>query len=104
MTPLYEKDGFIICFEAEPENISMRHHFIKECGWSEKEYRSLQRTQPAWFCAKVSAWQDGVELGTAYLGCCCYDSEQQFWESSDYMPQMVDEAITEAKQALEIQL
>ena len=100
MTPLFEKDGFIICFEALPEGINMRQHFIKECGWSEKEYRSMARKDPAWFCAEISAWLNGEKLGTSYLGCCCYDSMQDFWQSSGYLPQMVDEAIEEAKQVL----
>lgn len=101
MKPLFQKDGFIICFEALPEEINMRHHFIKNCGCSEKEYRALARKHPVWFCAKVSAWRDGEELGTAYLGCCCYDSEQEFYQSSDYFPDMVQEAIEEAKQLSE---
>jgi uncharacterized Fe-S cluster-containing radical SAM superfamily protein len=98
MTPLFEKDGFIICFEALPEHISMRDYFVRECGWTEKEYRSLTRTNPEWFCAKISAWKDMKELGTAYLGCCCYDTYEDFIQNSGYLDQMIDEAIEEAEQ------
>jgi hypothetical protein len=97
MIPLFERDGFIICFEAEPEDTSMRHHFIKECGWSEKDYRKI--TDLAWFRAKVSAWRDGKELGTAYLGCCCYKTSEEFYTKykDDYFADMVAEALAEAK-------
>ena len=100
MIPIGIKDNLILTFEALPEEIGMRQHFIKDCGWSEKQYRQLVRTAPAWFCAKVSAWYDGEELGTAYLGCCCYDSEEQFWRESDYLPQMIDEAVEEAERRI----
>lgn len=97
MKPLFEKNGFIICFEAEPEEISARTHFIKDCGWSEKDFRKLKNF--VWFSAKVSAWKDGKELGTAYLGCCCYTTEEEFYTKykDDYFADMVDEAIAEAK-------
>lgn len=103
MTPLFEKDGFIICFEALPEEINMRHHFIKECGLPEKNYRALIRKPYAWFCAKVSAWRDGVEWGVSYLGCCCYDTEEQFYTKyrHDYFKDMVNDAIAEARIAME---
>lgn len=97
MVPLFEKDGFIICFEAEPEDISMREHFIKECGWSKHQYNKIRGH--AWFCAKVSAWKDGKELGTDYLGCCSYRTAEEFYTTykDDYFAQMVDVAVAEAK-------
>lgn len=97
-TPLFERDGFIICFEAEPEtNIDKRKHYIKECGWTEAQYRKIKNY--AWFSAKVSAWKDGEELGTAYLGGCCYKTEEEFYTvyKDEYFAQMVTEAIEEAK-------
>jgi hypothetical protein len=98
MVPLFEQDGFIICFEALPEDICMRYYFIKECGWTEKDYRSLIRKPHVWFCAKVSAWWQGVEVGTAYLGCCHYVTEAEFYTKyrDDYFKDMVAEAIAEA--------
>lgn len=97
MIPLFEQDGFILCFEAEEEDISMRHHFIKECGWSEKEYRKIRGF--SWFCAKVSAWKGGIEMGTAYLGCCCYKTAEEFYTTykDDYFKDLVAEAIAEAR-------
>jgi len=97
MRPLFEQEGFIICFEAEEEHVSMRRHLIKECGWTEKDYRTLRGC--AWFCAKVSAWKDGKELGVDYLGCCCYKTVEEFYTTykDEYFSDMVKNAIEEAK-------
>ena len=90
-------DGFGILFEAEPEYVSMRQHFIKDCGWTESEYRQIKDC--AWFSARVSAWKNGEELASAYLGACCYESVEEFYTKyrDDYFAQMVQEVVTEAK-------
>ena len=90
-------DGFGILFEAEPECMSMRQHFIKECGWTESQYRKIKDC--AWFSAKVSAWKNGEELASTYLGACCYETVEAFYTEyhDDYFAQMMQEAVTEAK-------
>jgi len=97
MKPLFEKDGFIICFEAEPEEVSARRHFVKECGWTEAQYRKIKDF--AWFSAKVPAWKDGEEKGAAYLGCCSYRTAEEFYTvyKDEYFADMVKEALDEAK-------
>lgn len=98
--PLFEKDGFIICFEAEGEHESMHRHFTNDCGWSEAEFEEIEHC--AWFSAKVSAWKDGEELGADYLGCCCYETPKEFYTTckDGYFADMVDEAIREARDTL----
>ena len=90
-------EGFGVLFDAEEEDIPMRQHFIKECGWSESRYRKIK--DYAWFCAKVSAWKNGEELASTYLGCCCYETVEAFYTKyhDDYFAQMVQEVVTEAK-------
>lgn len=90
-------DGFGILFDAEEEHTSMRQHFIKECGWKESWYRKIK--DRAWFCAKVSAWKNGKELASTYLGCCCYETVEEFYTKyhDDYFAQMMQEVVTEAK-------
>ena len=92
-------DGFGILFDAEEEYISMRQHFIKECGWTENQYRYMRRRNRAWFCARVSAWKNGEELASTYLGCCCYETVEEFYTKyhDDYFAQMVQEVVAEAK-------
>ena len=101
LIPLFEQEGFIICFEAHEEDISMRRHFIKECGWTEAQYRKVKNC--AWFCAEVSAWKDGKKLGDDYLCACCYETEEEFYtkyRDEGYLPDMVKNAIAEAKVAM----
>ena len=89
--------GFGILFKAEPEEMSMRQHFIKECGWKESWYRKIKNCE--WFCARVSAWKNGEELASAYLGACCYKSVEEFYTEyhDDYFAQMMQEVVAEAK-------
>ena len=90
-------DGFGILFDAEEENCSMRQHFIKECGWSENQYREIKDC--AWFVAKVTAWKDGVELAAEYLGGCCYTTVEEFYTKykNDYLEDMIQEVVAQAK-------
>lgn len=62
--------------------------------------RKIDQGVYLWFCAKVSAWIDGVELASDYLGGCCYDSVAQFVEDSGYYEDMVETVITEADEFL----
>lgn len=88
---------YVVCFAATPEEIGMRHHFVKECGWTAKQYRSIKDMD--WFCAEVSLWKGGKELGTQYLGYCCYKTADEFWTryAGDYFADMVCELALESK-------
>lgn len=90
-------DGFGILFDAEEEDHSMREYFIKECGWTESEYREIENC--AWFVAKVTAWKDGIELAAEYLGCCCYTTVEEFYTKykDDCLADMIDEVVAQAK-------
>ena len=90
-------DGFGILFDAEEEDQPMRQHFIKECGWTESQYRKIKDC--AWFSAQVSAWKNGEELATTYLGACCYEAVEEFYTTyhDDYFADMVQAVVVEAK-------
>jgi hypothetical protein len=96
-TPIINFGEYTFCFDAEDEDISMREHFIAECGWSQKDYARIR--DYAWFCAKVTVWKDGEELGSDYLGACCYKTEKQFYTTykGDYFADMVRECAGETK-------
>ena len=97
MKPVKVFGDYVVCFEAEPEDIGMRHHFIKECGWTPGQYRKIENF--AWFSAKVSLWRHGKELAAEYLGCCCYKTEDEFWTvyEGDYFADMVRTVARETK-------
>lgn len=91
-----------VMFTAEPEELSMRRHFIHECGWSEKEYRRIENF--AWFSACVALYRDGEVIPKTceqYLGACCYRSEREFFTTyaGDYFADMVCEAAKESGEA-----
>ena len=60
----------------------------------------LERGDLVYFVARVQALKNGIVLGTAYLGGCCYESHMQFVHSSDYYADMVQSAVTEARETL----
>jgi hypothetical protein len=91
--PIFNLACFTVCFEAEEEEISARQHFIKECGWTESQFRAIKNYP--FFCAKVSIWHDGKELASDYLGCCSYKTESEFYTRyrSDYFADMVSNCV-----------
>lgn len=93
--PIKVFGDYVVCFEAEPEDVGMRHHFVKECGWTDAQYRKIKDC--AWFSAKVTIWCDGKELATDYLGCCSYTTEEEFYTryEGDYFADMVHECASE---------
>jgi hypothetical protein len=97
MIPLFEKEGFIICFEALPEEIQASKHFIDECGWNTEQFEKIDHFD--FFCAKVSAHKDGKELGSSYMGCCSYENASDFYTNNKhaYFSDMVEDVLSEAK-------
>ena len=55
----------------------------------------------AWFAVRVEAYKGGILLGSDYLGGCLYDTPMQFVKESGNYSDMVDNAVQEAKDALE---
>lgn len=60
-----------------------------------------------WFDARVVVqFRDGTELGSDYLGCCAYRNVAEFYtahrqsKGGNYFPDMVREAIGEARKRL----
>lgn len=47
---------------------------------------------PLWFCAKVTASYADINSDPVYLGCCSYDSYEEF-TSDTYYAELKDEAI-----------
>lgn len=89
------REGFDIVFSTCPEDSAP--------DWFETEeertqfWRDLDSGHTTWFIARVQAFKNGIELGTDYLGGCCYESEKSFVDESDYYGDMVHSAIDEAK-------
>ena len=99
---LPEKDGFKLVLSFEEEDLPAYYHFVGECGWSDEDYQSIKNYY--WFCAKVTAFKGKIECGASYLGTCCYKSKKDIIGTNlgGYLPQMINDAIEEAKENLEI--
>lgn len=62
--------------------------------------RKIENGLLLWFCAKVRACKNGIELGTDYLGACCYASKEEFIKDG-YYSDMKAQAISEAKENIQ---
>ena len=93
------QDGFCITLELLPEYTAPDWDFENE---EEKRclLRRIEQGDILWFTAKVSASKLGIELGTEYLGGCCYESVDQFIQPGGYFTDMVAAAIKEARRTL----
>lgn len=92
--------GFDMVLSFDEEWVDAKNYFMVECGWSKEDYSKLSKSY--WFSACITAYRNGVECGTAYLGCCVYASLKDVMGKSQeetlggYAPQMIEEAIEEA--------
>lgn len=59
-------------------------------------YRKLDNYEYVYFCAQVIAYKHGIKLGTSYLGCCLYESYDDFLKDSQTLTDLIDEAMKEA--------
>ena len=99
-----EQDGFTITLSFEDEDMNMRDHFINDCGWPADQFNEIKNYY--WFTAKVTAYKGTIKCGCTYLGACCYKTLKDVLGSDTstmlggYLPQLIEEAIEEANEAL----
>ena len=91
--------GFEIRVSVTQEYDKLDREFEDEADRQDTLDR-IYRGDLVWFVARVEALKEGIVLGTDYLGGCCYDSYDQFIESSDYFGQMVETAVEEARSTI----
>lgn len=100
-------DGFIIRTYVAPETDNPRDYFMVEgrnqLGLSESMPEivdAIHEERLEWFRVMVTASKCGVELGSDFLGGCCYESFEDFL-GCGYWSDMVETAITEAREIIE---
>ena len=96
-------DGFTIKFYAEEEPCSIKEYYPEETPAElQAIYDSLDHYDTVWFLAKVTASKNNIVLATEYLGCCHYDSYEDFYvkHRNDYYIDMVYSVIAEAEKAI----
>jgi len=90
-----QQDGFEINFYALPETDNPEGMFDDD-GFTA---RQIAEGNLEWFIAFVTASKAGIELGTDHLGCCCYETAEEFLDSL-YYGDMVRNAIDAAHEKL----
>jgi len=89
-----EAGPFTIHTYALPEDISPRDSF-DDCLIDEV-VAGIESGRLEWFCAKVAAEWEGLELAADYLGGCCYETFGQFANGQDYHGDMIHQVVAEA--------
>jgi hypothetical protein len=97
---LENKDGFNLTFNALEEHLSLSDTFDNSVTDLKELAYKIDSCQLVYFCAQVIASKNGIKLGDSYLGACCYESYDDFITGEDYIEDMKDAAIKEAKQAI----
>ena len=90
------RDGFDIVFSVAPEDTDPRD-LIDDDG---EVTEAIRNGEFAWFIARVEVKKAGITLGTDYLGGCCYRSAHEFVTDGDYYEDMVEQAMSEARNTL----
>ena len=91
-------DGFDIVLSVTPESYEPDWDFETEDERMEVCSR-INNGSLLWFCAKVTASKNGIELASDYLGGCCYESIEEFTKDA-YFEGMVEQTIEEATNAI----
>jgi hypothetical protein len=93
--------GFHVVFSVTPEECHPRDCF----DLTETELidlcEKIDRGLYAWFDARVEVYQQGILLGSDFLGGCLYDTPMTFVKESEYYYDMVEYAIREAQENLD---
>ena len=92
--------GFHVVFSVTPEDSHPRDCF----DLTEEELKDLcdkiDRGLYAWFDARIDVYQDGMLLGSDFLGGCLYETPMHFVKESEYYDDMINNAIADAEHSL----
>lgn len=96
-----------IAWKFETKNFTVRLELLEEYETPDWDFDTEQEKQELlnkindgdllYFCAKVSVNWEGQEIGSNYLGGCCYESVNDF-RKDPYFFGMVAETVKEARE------
>ena len=92
-------EGFDVYFEALEE-------YDFNCDYWEPDQfketcKKIHSGEYVLFCAKVTAEKSGIQFSEDYLGCCIYESEEQFYTAEgDYFEDMCNTVVSDAKKQI----
>ena len=94
-----KRDGFEIQFEFSNESLPLTETLDCELFDCDELAREIDQGDLAYFTVTCVAKINEVRLGSASLGACLYDREEEFL-ADDYAADLESEAINEAKQSI----
>ena len=97
---LQSVDGFDITFNALAEDVPLSDTLDCTDQELKEYYKKLENYDLVYFCAEVTASRCGVNLAHNYLGCCIYVSYDDFIQANDYIQDMIQMAVEDAKHTL----
>jgi len=90
-------DGIDLTFNALIEDLPLDAIFDSSVDDLQELADKINNCDLVYFCAQVVASKNGIELASDYLGGCCYESYEQFVNSKDYIEDMKQTTLKEAK-------
>lgn len=90
----YERDGYDIIVDKTWEDFDPRGCFDTEDA--DDICCKIRSGDLDWFQLRVRVLVEGLEIGSAYLGCCCYENAGQVL-TDDTATELVDQAMREAE-------
>lgn len=97
---LFVENGYLIEAFRHDEETSSYDHFVNECEWTEQQFSEIEDYDFYMLEIVATDLSDISKTGSVYIGGCCAECWQEDVKNgvSGYLPQLVEEAIKEAKQ------
>lgn len=93
-------EGFDICLYADEEDLHPSNMFEEE---EDKELlEKIYSGEYSYFCARVTAYKNGIRLADEYLGCCCYANREDFMTEGGYYEDMRDAVVNQAQSTIRL--
>lgn len=96
------RSGFDIRFEFHPDDMDPADSFDVTASELREIYYKIETGQLEWFWVECIASLKEVDLGSSSLGGCLYDSFDDFVLDNDYAECLIDEAIKEARDQIQV--
>lgn len=93
----FPRGPFLIIVDKTREDLSPRDCF--DTGDEDEICRKINDGTFDWFMLRVRAFFDGHELGSSYLGGCCYEDAREVLTDGT-AEEFVEQAIKEARAAV----
>jgi hypothetical protein len=92
----FERDGFTVIVDKTWEDLSVADCFDDSVTDIKQLCEDIDRGHLDWFMLRVRVLVEGLELGSHYLGGCCYEDAREVLKDGT-AEDCIGEALAEAK-------